>query len=230
MSTTVTSLRPVTDVEVITSLAERTAEALEKARRIPLHTLPWEGVCGGETAENDAGTVPAGYSKALSALARDAGYSIRLGGGASDWATLEALGATMGPVTGDPGEWPAWTVTIKPGMSAASTARVMGHELGHALLAHPGRSMTEAGQVADDRHRRYIETGNAECTEHEVAVELATYAVCREAGIGTGRFSLEFIASRLPWLSTAELERAKQAADLTARVMWSAVGRTNGVR
>lgn len=216
MSTTSTTVRPITDPETVQRLRARISEAVRTAPSYIPHTPG--GIIGGESSHHDEGRVSRAWFEALRRLARDAGYKVRL----RDLSGTNTLGFQTGPL-GD-ADAPAWTLTLDQSMSEASMARTFVHELTHALLAHGGRTPAEARQIFSDRAWRALSTGVHEDTDKEVACELAAYAVMREARIGTSRFSLEYLGPRLRKLSAAQLREAMLAAELAARVIWSAVG------
>jgi hypothetical protein len=169
----------------------------------------------------DAGRVPADVMPALHRLAGDLGYRVRT---ASTGSISEdrALGYTHGadePGYADP-ENPPFMITLRPGMSPASEARVLLHELGHVILAHPPRTGKEAWGVYMARRLRRAITGSAEDLADECAVELAAGAVCRLAGIGTGLFTQAFCNERVSALDNPATE---WAALLAARALWAAI-------
>lgn len=190
-----------------------TIQALHDAiSKIARNAALWERTPGHRQSwGSDPGYVSPGVFRGMYALARDLGYQVRYGElneGSSPGEML--MGMTDGPI-GFAG--PAMTITLQAGMSPASTARVLAHELSHVILGHPGRT-TMGAWIAGVQNARGIGTD-----AREAAVELAAGAICGLAGIGTGQFSLSKVNSHLDGYS----KETHHAALLAARTIWAAI-------
>jgi hypothetical protein len=121
------------------------------------------------------------------------------------------LGATTGPLV------PGYenTVRLARGLSPASEARVLCHETAHVILGHSGLTFETALAALAKRFE-----AQAEDPAEEAAAELAAGAFCRVAGIGTGRFSPEFIWQKLQGQPVPE--DAILAGLLGTRILWAA--------
>lgn len=213
------------DPKIIMALSDAISTTVRKAMEYRRKLTEWASMAaairgepiGGTSAEQDPGAVPPEVINAMVSLAVSAGYTVESG-----W-MLGAVGCTRGYATVERGMVivPALpTITLLTGMSDASTARVLGHELGHVLLGHTGTSYAESAAIMQERLDRLWRGDDVvEDLGDEVAVELGTAAVCRLAGIGTGRFSAEYVAERHAGIS----EASRWAALLSARALWHAI-------
>lgn len=172
---------------------------------------------GFAAGKRDAGGVPADVMPALHRLARSLGYRVRV----HDTGDTNMLGYTHGAYA--PGETqaePEFMITIQPGMSAAATARVLMHELGHVILGHAPRTKQDALSHMATRMLTALRTGNdGEQTSDECAVELAAGTVCKLAGIGSTTPSRYFLHGRLDGMGASSF----YAGLLSARTLWAAL-------
>lgn len=166
--------------------------------------------------DSDPGEVPGHVIPALCSLAARLGYPVRLAarlpqdslGTTSDGPQADArLAAAVAELTGRRPELPRVPrgITLLDGMTPASTARTLGHEIGHALAA-PGRNAVAcvAWKMARGEH-----------TPEELGCELGTGAFCAAHGIGTGAFCAHYVGGRLRGAHAPE-ESIRQAARLAA--------------
>ena len=190
------------------------------------HTSRWDW--DDRSAQRDTGgTVTTAMFQAIAKVNTRYGYKMHL----ADLAPISRIseqaegappgshttyGATLGwlpPGQGDDIHRPK-TVQLQKGMSRASMFRVACHETGHVILGHPISGPVEAMNFMLSGER------NGGGPQDEVAVELAAGAVCRLAGVGTGRFSPRFIREQdTRFISENTIADAARAA----REIWSAV-------
>jgi len=154
-----------------------TEHVLDLASRAQYATgweAPWSAEC-------DPGDVAPRVMPALCGLAQRIGFSVRL----SDDLPQDVLGHTLSSLRSREG-----LIEIRAGMSPASTARVTGHELGHALHHH-NTSLHEL------RNQAVVASIVGPSMQEEAACELGTGAFCRAMGIGTGQFLLRYMGQHL---------------------------------
>lgn len=150
--------------------------------------------------KHDPGHVPAGLMSRLCAVAEREGYAVKLTDLPSDeYSTI--LGSTQG--------YPKREVELQHSMSPASTFRTLAHETGHVLLGH--------APTDEDAAYRMFFSRTGENPDEEAAVELGAGALCAALGIGTGRYTAEYLAQKLRGgLPSAQVMR--QAAALAERM------------
>lgn len=170
----------------------------------------------------DPGYVAPDVMPALRRLAGQLGYRVQFGDTGSSKTLGHTIGATIPEfmnrmLGGRPAR--AFTITLQPGMSPASNARVLCHELGHTVLGHVPRTQDKAMEIVLERLST-APSADDEDPSAEVAVELAAGAVCKLAGIGSGIASPYYLASRLQGLAAPGVQ---WAALLAARTIWAAL-------
>lgn len=163
---------------------KRLAAAAQYARG---DEAPWSGT-------SDQGSVPSEVMSSLCSLAQQIGHPVSL---TKHQAILDKAGAKPCPGCGEyheeiygltsPSHAGQGAIWLRDGMSPASTARVLGHELGHArvntVLAQAQSALWVFGQLL------------CRGAQEEVACELGTAAFCQEVGIGTGAFLRQYIGN-----------------------------------
>lgn len=194
--------------------------ALENTARFG-RPAPWAG-------DSDMGEVAPHVMPALCSLAARLGYPVSLAASA-DMPRGGALGFTHpGPEAERrmieiarellPGVAPGSLsltrgIYLLDSMSPASTARVLGHEMGHAL-AEPGRDL---------RYTVYRRLFTGEDSTEELGCELGTGAFCAAHGIGTGAFCRHYVGGRLQGAHAPEAS-IRQAARLAAALHEAVTG------
>jgi len=200
-------MRPEQEPQVCARLEEAVCEIAARSRTaVP---TPWADT----SLVSDPGRVPPRVIARLAGLCRRHGYVVsradltdmsRAAGG-------YILGGTSNGLMTRDGK----TVRLQRGMSPASEARVLAHETGHVILGHTGLTPDQEIRALMKRI-----VAQAEDPAEEAAAELAAGAFCKVAGIGTGRFSPQFIWQKYRGQPVAE--EAIHAGLLGARIIWAA--------
>lgn len=190
-----------------------TCQALEDAVRdiAAQSARPWVHP---ESMRDDPGYVPPRVTARLSGVAARHGFTVRRADFEAEYPgqrTRGLLGMTGGAAVPTPN-----TIHLRRGMSPASEARTLGHEVAHILLGHVGHDWVSSYKITCERLRR-----GGEDPQQEVAAELATGAFCQLAGIGTGWFSPDFINGKTGGRPIPE--ETIMAGLLGARILWAAV-------
>lgn len=163
-----------------------------------------------EQAVQAQGTIPPHVMPRLASFAQRLGYPVKLG-----YLPDGILGQThhgncdCGHHNGEK------AIVLLDGMSAASTARVLGHEIGHAI--------TNVSETTEDRWLSRQMNGNpgGEDIAEEVAAELGSAAFWEAQGIDTTGFLHRYMGMRLaPGQTTPEHVIRKAARN--ARALWEA--------
>jgi hypothetical protein len=170
-----------------------------------------------DNGAEEPGDVPAGVMPALHALVAAHGFKVVNGLYEAATKSLEEAGITPAGYTvgvipaGVESAHPPMQVRIREGMSSAANARVLLHEAGHVLLGHSPTDQTAAKVAMVQRVLRSQLFGDSEDPREEIAVQLASGAVCRLADIGTGEWSTAYLAQRM--MHPLLVENAAAAVD-----------------
>ena len=201
-------MRPEQDPQVCARLEAAVRGIAARSRTaVP---IPWEHA----HVLTDPGRVQPRVIARLAGLCRRYGYVVSR----SDLSEISRaagghiLGATSSGLANGTGRK---TVQLDRGMSPASEARVLAHETGHVILGHTGLTPDQEIRALMKRI-----VAQAEDPAEEAAAELAAGAFCKVAGIGTGRFSPQFIWQKYRGQPVAE--EAIHAGLLGARIIWAA--------
>jgi hypothetical protein len=143
----------------------------------------------------------------LSRVAADLGYSVHV--------------MPLHPYEGQTTGWPHFTVKLEQSLTAKQMLSTFCHELSHILLGHNARSYAAMVQ-------RIQEKWGQEDPHEEAACELAAAAVMNAAGLSDGHLEADFIATKMAGRPIPQ--HVKDAANLSARILWSALTENQAAR
>lgn len=187
----------------------------ERVRRLALASRHATGSEAPWSAARDPGHVPAYVMPALCGLAQELGHPVQLGDLPQDECDCgQDHGPTNLGLTASDMRTRKGSVTIQRGMSPASTARVLGHEIGHAR-----KRATESASTKRQIIMAHA-LGNVNVQE-EGACELGTAAFCEAMGIGTGAFLHRYMGQHFRYTQPSHAALTEAAGN--AEALWGAV-------
>lgn len=199
-----TTVAPTTNTEATARLREAIdlfSDALPTVRQ---PRSPWEF----RRIVSDQTQVPRSAFTRMQNLATRLGFTVH----------PESLGETgdiflAGYTTG----YPHFHIGLHNRMTTAMLFRTLCHELSHVILGHLPRN-------ARQMFLMNMRGSHDENPREELAVELASAAVCHAAGLADGQFALRNLASKLDMARLRRVpEDVREAALLAARVLWAAL-------